>query len=319
MKNKKHLTIILLSLFIISCSKNELEVTQQNEKIKIKDKYSMSSQPPSMGTVIQTVKRIIKENLGVEEHNVALTINLVNDLGADELNIAEIVVDIENEFDIDFYDEDIEKLHTVEDYVIFTYSRLSTVTIYPGGGGGTGGGGSGAGGGGAGGGTGGGGTGGGGTGGGGTGGNGSISNSEYESIMNQTSSIESSSPNVVTRDKAHNVPEERKKAYEWEIAYNPFVYWKVISHETGTHKKVNNEWHWKTLQHNNFSVIDNHLSVISITVTENGQAISTLGLYYAGIEVGCNVKATIAHESIPIGASPKNYRKNSPLFFSNTP
>ncbi|WP_410220186.1 hypothetical protein [Pedobacter sp.] len=158
--------------------------------------------------------------------------------------------------------------------------------------------------------------------GGGNGGDGNGSGGEgdlgYESIMDQTSSIESTSNDFTVTDLPHNVPEERKKAYEWVIAYNPYVFWKVISHETGTHKKVNGEWHWKTLEHNNFSVIDN-LSIISVTVTENGQAIPTLGIYYAGIEVGCNVKATMVHKSIPIGALPKNYRKNSPLFFSNTP
>ncbi len=136
MKNKKHLTIILLSLFIISCGKNELELTQQNEKYKIENKYGYSeNQPPSKGTVTETVKRIIAENIGVAESDITLTTNLVNDLGADELNLIEIIIGIENEFDVEFSDEQVEKLLTVEDYINIAYSTLHTVTFNGAGGG----------------------------------------------------------------------------------------------------------------------------------------------------------------------------------------
>ncbi|SOD15412.1 acyl carrier protein [Pedobacter xixiisoli] len=89
-----------------------------------------------MYTVTQKVKKIIAESIGIADDYVTLESDLVMDLGADELNIREIVMDIEEEFEIDIYDDEAEKLYTVGQYIDFTYSRLGTVTIIGGGGGG---------------------------------------------------------------------------------------------------------------------------------------------------------------------------------------
>ena len=59
------------------------------------------------------LERIISESLGVDQDMVKDESNFVNDLGADSLNIVELVMAIEEEFDMEIPDEDSESLHTV--------------------------------------------------------------------------------------------------------------------------------------------------------------------------------------------------------------
>ena len=59
------------------------------------------------------IEKIIAENLGIDQNSIKDTSNFANDLGADSLNIVEIVMAIEEEFDIEIPDEDAETLHTV--------------------------------------------------------------------------------------------------------------------------------------------------------------------------------------------------------------
>ena len=61
------------------------------------------------------LERIISESLGVDQDMVKDESNFVNDLGADSLNIVEVIMGIEEEFDIEIPDEDAEVLHTVGD------------------------------------------------------------------------------------------------------------------------------------------------------------------------------------------------------------
>ena len=63
------------------------------------------------------IKGIIVEQLGVEESAVAMDTNLMKDLEADSLDAVEIIMAIEDEFDIEIPDEDAEKFQTVEDLV----------------------------------------------------------------------------------------------------------------------------------------------------------------------------------------------------------
>lgn len=78
---------------------------------------------------------ILAENLNVDEYQLTMETNLVNDLGADELTISEIIKGIESEFDIEIFDEEAEKLATVKDYLEFVSARLPGVTVVGGGGG----------------------------------------------------------------------------------------------------------------------------------------------------------------------------------------
>ena len=63
------------------------------------------------------IKRIIVEQLGVEESAVAMDTNLMKDLEAASLDAVEIIMAIEDEFDIEIPDEDAEKFQLVGDLV----------------------------------------------------------------------------------------------------------------------------------------------------------------------------------------------------------
>ena len=61
------------------------------------------------------IEKIIAENLGIDQGMIKDESNFVNDLGADSLNIVEVIMGIEKEYEIEIPDEDVESLHTVGD------------------------------------------------------------------------------------------------------------------------------------------------------------------------------------------------------------
>jgi len=67
--------------------------------------------------IIDKVKSIIVEQLGVEEEDVKIESSFVDDLGADSLDIVELVMALEEEFDLEIPDEDAEKIRTVGEAV----------------------------------------------------------------------------------------------------------------------------------------------------------------------------------------------------------
>lgn len=67
--------------------------------------------------VFEKVKEIIVEQLGVEEDAVTLEASFIDDLGADSLDIVELVMALEEEFDIEIPDADAEKVVSVNDVV----------------------------------------------------------------------------------------------------------------------------------------------------------------------------------------------------------
>jgi acyl carrier protein len=67
--------------------------------------------------IIDKVKSIIIEQLGVEESEIKMEASFVDDLGADSLDIVELVMALEEEFDLEIPDEDAEKIRTVGDSV----------------------------------------------------------------------------------------------------------------------------------------------------------------------------------------------------------
>ncbi|CUA82883.1 MULTISPECIES: acyl carrier protein [Pseudidiomarina] len=73
-----------------------------------------------MSTIEERVKKIIVEQLGVKEEEVKPEASFENDLGADSLDIVELVMALEEEFETEIPDEEAEKIRTVEaaiDYV----------------------------------------------------------------------------------------------------------------------------------------------------------------------------------------------------------
>lgn len=67
----------------------------------------------AMATVDERVRKIIAEQLGVEEGEVTPEASFVEDLGADSLDTVELVMALEEEFSIEIPDEDAEKILTV--------------------------------------------------------------------------------------------------------------------------------------------------------------------------------------------------------------
>ncbi|NOU28790.1 MAG: acyl carrier protein [Polyangiaceae bacterium] len=63
------------------------------------------------------VKRIIKEQLDVDEKDIKPESSFVDDLGADSLGLVELVLAFEEAFEIDIPDEDTEKIRTVQDAI----------------------------------------------------------------------------------------------------------------------------------------------------------------------------------------------------------
>ncbi len=74
----------------------------------------MSTEGPS---VEERVKEIIIKQLDVNKEKVTLEASFLNDLGADSLDIVELVMEFEDAFDINIPDEDAEKIQTVGDVV----------------------------------------------------------------------------------------------------------------------------------------------------------------------------------------------------------
>ena len=67
--------------------------------------------------VFEKVKGIIVEQLGVAEASVTMEASFIDELGADSLDIVELVMALEEEFDIEIPDADAEKVTTVGDVV----------------------------------------------------------------------------------------------------------------------------------------------------------------------------------------------------------
>ncbi len=70
-----------------------------------------------MASIEERVQKIVAEQLGVEEEQVTLEASFMDDLGADSLDTVELVMALEEEFEIEISDEDAEKIQKVRDAV----------------------------------------------------------------------------------------------------------------------------------------------------------------------------------------------------------
>ena len=73
--------------------------------------------------VAEKVRSIIVEQLGVEEDEVKETSAFIDDLGADSLDTVELVMALEEEFNIEISDEDAEKIRTVKEAIDYIESH----------------------------------------------------------------------------------------------------------------------------------------------------------------------------------------------------
>ena len=70
------------------------------------------------------IKRIIAEQLGLHEEEIKNEASLIDDLGADSLDIVELVMAMEEEFEMEIPDEDAEKIASVQDIIAYVERRL---------------------------------------------------------------------------------------------------------------------------------------------------------------------------------------------------
>lgn len=78
-----------------------------------------------MENVVEKVKAIIVERLGVEESEVTETANFTNDLGADSLDTVELLMEFEKEFGVKIPDEDAAGIATVADAINYVEAKLA--------------------------------------------------------------------------------------------------------------------------------------------------------------------------------------------------
>ena len=69
------------------------------------------------------VKKVVVDQLDVSEDEVTPQASFVEDLGADSLDVVELIMGLEEEFDIEIPDEDAEKIATVQDAVSYIDSK----------------------------------------------------------------------------------------------------------------------------------------------------------------------------------------------------
>lgn len=67
--------------------------------------------------IFEKIKKILCDQLDIEEDSISMDSNIIDDLKADSLDIVDLIMSMEEEFDISFSDDDIDKFKTVGDIV----------------------------------------------------------------------------------------------------------------------------------------------------------------------------------------------------------
>lgn len=73
--------------------------------------------------VFEKIKNILAEQLDLEADDMSMDTKIAEDLGADSLDVVELLVSIEDEFEIEIPDEEIEKMKTIGDVVEFIQNK----------------------------------------------------------------------------------------------------------------------------------------------------------------------------------------------------
>lgn len=75
--------------------------------------------------IFQRVKKVVVEQMRINEDEVRPEVSFTEDLGADSLTVVELVMQLEEEFGVDIPDDDVPNLKTVQDAVNYIQSKLS--------------------------------------------------------------------------------------------------------------------------------------------------------------------------------------------------
>ncbi len=74
--------------------------------------------------VFEKIKKIISEQLEVDQSIITESASITGDLGADSLDLVDLAMSIEDEFDIELSDDALEKIKTVSDLVAYIEDRI---------------------------------------------------------------------------------------------------------------------------------------------------------------------------------------------------
>lgn len=78
-----------------------------------------------LSTVFERVSKVVVDRLGVDESEVKLEASFRDDLGADSLDVVELVMELEDEFDMEISDEDAEKIATVGSAISYIEGKIA--------------------------------------------------------------------------------------------------------------------------------------------------------------------------------------------------
>lgn len=74
--------------------------------------------------VFEKVRTLLVGQLGVDEDKVTMEASISDDLGADSLDVVDLIMSLEEEFDVEIPDEDVENMKTVGDVVKYIEAKL---------------------------------------------------------------------------------------------------------------------------------------------------------------------------------------------------
>jgi acyl carrier protein len=74
--------------------------------------------------MFEKIRKRIADQLSIDEEDIRMDSSFVDDLGADSLDIVELIMALEEEFDMEIPDEDAEKISTVRDVVEYIKARV---------------------------------------------------------------------------------------------------------------------------------------------------------------------------------------------------
>jgi len=94
-----------------------IEEFDEMEAVGFANPDDEDTEETDMDDIVARVKKVIEAQLGRKEEEITLGSSFVEDLGADSLDIVELVMGFEDEFGIDIPDEDVEQMRTVQDAV----------------------------------------------------------------------------------------------------------------------------------------------------------------------------------------------------------
>ncbi len=78
-----------------------------------------------LASVFERVQGIVAERLGVDEDKVTMDAEFIGDLNADSLDLVEVIMAMEQEFDVEIKDDEAEKIRSVKDAVSFIEEHQS--------------------------------------------------------------------------------------------------------------------------------------------------------------------------------------------------